>query len=188
MRTVGEILALAFVLVTLLPASALAQEGGVSGPLEAVGPYRVSVKTVTLEPLVNEVRFLVYVVDGATGAPVPEAQVRIRTLNQTYGDQGWAIALNTPQQPELYQANVHLEKPGLWQTAVEVSSSLGNVTVAASSLAVRETVGSSAGGYTFLVTGLILAGGGLYVTWRIRQAQRTRLLSSPGGPATPARS
>lgn len=179
---------LLFWVFTLSLSLAFAQEPGETPSLKQVGPYRVAVTTVTLEPLIADVRFFVWLLDGVTGQPVPEAQVRIRTRNQATGQEGWAFALSTPQQPHLYRANVHFEGQGVWDSVVEVSSTLGEVKIAGPSSVVHFEGNSAVGGYVFLVTALIILGGALYVVWRIRQAQRRRQNPSPGDPLSMAQS
>ncbi|MBI2172464.1 MAG: hypothetical protein HYU30_10725 [Chloroflexi bacterium] len=164
---------------------ASAQEPGETPPLETAGPYQVAVTTVTLEPLVADVRFFVWLLDGVTGEPVAEAQVRIRTRNQATGQEGWAFALSTPQQPHLYRANVHFEGQGVWDSVVEVSSSLGDAEMPGPSSVVHFEESSAVGGYAFLVTALMIIGGALYVTWRIRQAQSRRSRDQTPSAGTP---
>ncbi|MBI4310696.1 MAG: hypothetical protein HY681_02850 [Chloroflexi bacterium] len=175
---------LPFLLLALLWSLALAvahaQEGADSPPYQTAGPYRVAVQTLTLEPLVADVRFFVYVLDGATGQPVPEAQVRILTRHQAGGQEGWAYALTTPQEPSLFRANVHFDQEGVWESKVEVAGALGTVEVAGPASVVHFEKRSAAGGYVFLATALVLVGGGVYVAWRIRQAQARRQGHKPG--------
>lgn len=172
---------------TVLASPAFAQEPPADTPaMKQVGPYRMAVVTTTLQPVQQIARYYVYLQDDVTGQPVPEAQVRIRTTNETTGEQGWAFALNTPQQPTIYTANVQFDQQGVWDGVVEIASTLGTVDMPLDApVVVHAATSSSAGGYVFLVTTLVLISGGLYVTWRIRQAQsrlRRDQASSDGTP------
>lgn len=140
-------------------------------PAQTVGAYEISITAITLEPLVADVRFLVTVLDAETGGPVPDARVTVLSRNEARGLDGWALAVNTPQQPEVYRAEVHYDEAGVWQPRVEVAGDRGKVVVDAPSIPVTETNPSTAGGYAFLVTFAILIAGGGYVAWRIRRAQ-----------------
>ncbi len=164
----------ALALWTLAATVASAQDAGNPPEMELLGPYRVAVQMTTLQPVQADARFYVYLLDDVTGQTVPEAQVRIRTINQATGQHGFAIALSRPQEPHIYTANVRFEENGVYDTAVEISSTLGTVTVAAPQVVVHFGGSSPAGGYVFLAVALVLVGGGLYLTWRIRQAQRQR--------------
>jgi hypothetical protein len=184
-RITGASLVAVLLFWALAVSLASAQEPGEMPASEAVGPYLVAVKTVTLEPLVADVRFFVWLQDGVTGEPVAEAQVRIRTRNQATGQEGWALALSTPQQPHLYRANVHFEGQGVWDSVVEVSSSLGTIEAPAPQTVVHFEESSAAGGYVFLGTALVIVLGGIYVTWRIRQAQSRRSRDQTPSAGTP---
>ena len=154
------------------PIPAFAQDTSRSLPPEIVGPYKIGVTTIILEPLVADIRFLVTVRNAETDEPVTPAQVRIVSRNDARDTSGWAIALNTPQKPELYRAEVHYDAEGIWAPQVQVVSSLGEAILDLQTIPVRHTNPSTSGAYAFVTTFAVLIAGSLYVIWRIRQTQR----------------
>ena len=151
-----------------------AQEGGAEQVWKTVGPYEIGIDTVLSAEGFGDIHYAVTVLDAATKQPVPGARVLIRTSSDSDSTDGWAHALNTPQTPELYKATLQMEDPGTWDIKVEVSSDLGDIVVELPPVEVREQRGSRAGELVFVGVLVVLALGGLYLSWSIRREQRRR--------------
>lgn len=156
------------------PPMGLAQRGSPEPYRVEAGPYRLAIITDPSSLSLGSVRFKVTVHNFESGDPVPDAKVVIRAKHEVDGTEGWANALNTPSNPERYEAQMELDGPGTWLMSIDVASSLGRVQVAIPSISVPEPRKSTAGALVFAgVLGILVLGGG-YVTWTIRRSQRRR--------------
>ena len=169
------VLVLALAAMALDPVFVGAQHDDAERVEETVGPYKIGVTANRFAPYSGDVDFVITVLDATTEQPVPGAQVRIRTRNETNGNEGWAVAVNTRGTPEVYKADVKLETPGSWEASIEVSSQMGDATVALPSLEVQKTVRSSSAGFVYVGVSLVIVLGGVYVCWSIRRSQRKRV-------------
>ena len=144
-------------------------------PAQGAGAlYEVDVVAEAAPRFSGDVHFVITVRDVVTHQPVPSAYVRIFTSNQDDGTGGWAIALNTPQAPQQYEADVRLRSSGTWTISVEVSGANGNVLIDVPPLEVRDPASSVTASFVFIGVLVVFALGGVYVWLRIRQEQRKR--------------
>ncbi len=120
----------------------------------------------------------VYVLEEATGQPIPDVRVLLRTRHEDADTQGRATAHNTPQEPERYDAQMTLDAPGSWRITVEVASALGTVAVEVPTLTVEKTRRISGGTFVFLGVFLVIIAGAAYLWW---STQRRRRRSGPTG-------
>ena len=156
------------------PALVLAQQGGAEPPLKNAGPYEIGVQMVRSDLAVGFAQVAVVVLDGATGQPVPDARVVLRTRHAESGDEGRANALNSPGTPARYQARLSLDSPGAWLVSVEVDSSLGKIALEIGSLEVPAPSRFSSGSIVFAGVFGVLILGGLYLWWSTRGLRRQR--------------
>jgi len=156
------------------PSVVRAKDTGEESDQGAGGLYQIDVVAEAIPRFSGDVRFVITVRDAETRQPVPSAYVRIVTSNQDDGTGGWAIALNTPQAPQRYEANVRLRSSGTWAISVEVSSAIGNALVDVPALEVRDPESSVASSFVFVGVLVVFALGGVYVWLRIRQERRKR--------------
>ena len=91
---------------------------------------------------------------------------------------GRATALYTPGAPEYYKAQVNMYTPGIWRVRVEVSSSLGEISVDLPSVEVLRSRSYMSGSFGFIGVSLVLVLAGRYLWWRIRR-QQGRTATSP---------
>jgi len=166
------LLILALVVWAIIATPVLAQEEGSKQFSGTVGPYEINVVETPSNLSLSQVQVGVTVLNAATGQPVPDARVVLRTKHEVEGTEGWALALNTPDAQERYQALMNLEPPGIWRVSVEISSSLGKVSVEAPPVAVSSGRNFSAGSFVFLGVSLVLVLGVLYLWWTIRREQQ----------------
>ena len=118
--------------------------------------------------------------DEATGQPVPEARVVIRSRHRATGEEGWATALPVPERPEIYRARLKLETPGPWQMRVDIDGPLGRVDTEVGTVHIPEPRQYWAGSLVFAGMSLMLLAGAAYVAWTIRRAQRRRQVADAG--------
>jgi len=109
-----------------------------------------------------------------TAQPVTDARVLIKAVSAEGGQQGIAIALNTPANPGTYTARVELDAPGVWRMSVDISNQQGHIEIEAPSQVVPIPRKSTAGGLVFVGAFVFIALGALYVTWSVRRAQKSR--------------
>ncbi len=186
----GKRLALAFLAGLLLIALGLAAvlaAGGVEAqqsgarPYRAIaGPFLIGVYSNASKLSLGTVDYVVTVNEPVTEAPIGDARVRIKSVAAESGEEGWALALNTPDKPDHYTARVELKDAGVWKMSVEVSSDRGKVEIGTASQVVPKPRLSAAGGFVFIGVFIVLVLGLLYAVWTIRKAQRARDAASVG--------
>ena len=172
-------LSLFFALATPGPGLVLAQDGGSQQVQVRAGPYDITIIESLSTLSLGSVEFYITVLDAATGEPVPDAHVIIRTSHVQEGTEGWARALYVPKSPERYEAEVNLDTPGTWNVTVEVASALGTWEFDALPLEVPALRRYRSGTYVFFGVFLVIFLGIGYVWWSARRAQRRRSAVSP---------
>ena len=161
-----------------------AQEAGVQRFRELAGPYEIKVAIVQSSLSLGTTLLAIYVVEEATGQPIPDARVLLRTKHEGKETEGRASAHNTPQEPERYDAQFTLESPGIWRVTIEVDSTLGRVAVELPPLTVDEARRISAGTFVFIAIFLVLIMGAVYLWWSTRRRQRrASTMDDPGSGA-----
>ncbi len=173
--TIGIILILIFL---LLPPLAYANEHATERFNETVGPYVINVTTEQSTHYSSEIRFVITVLDATTQEPVLDARVRILTINEADGTEGWALALNFPRNPQLYEADLKLDESGTWNVDIEVSGPLERVLFRVPSIEVKGTTGDGMGAAELVLAGvslIALAGGAIYIWLTIRRHRQVRI-------------
>ena len=168
------IVAVLLVAEGFFPPAALAQRGSPEPYQVEAGPFQLVINTDPSSLSLGTVRFDVTVSSSESADPVPNAKVVIRARHETEGTEGWANALNTPSNPERYEAQMELGGPGTWLMSIDVTSSLGRVEVPIPSISVPEPRQTTAGALVFVGVLVILILGGVYLTWTIRRSQQRR--------------
>ena len=169
-------------LLTRLPAFALLVVGALWTPAllpaqapeaeeqrQVIGPYLVDISPSRLRTSPGHQLFLITVLDAEQGGAVSDADVTIRTHNETSGHSGWAVALNTATEPQLFRAIVNVDAAGLWRFSIEIASPLGTETVDLPPVTVEGNQ-QSVGGY--LVYGLVIGAILFGVFYLRRQSKR----------------
>ena len=165
------------------PVTLVAQppENGVQRFRQIVGPYDIKVAIVQSSLSLGTTLMAIYVVEEATGQPVPDARVLLRTKHEDRDSEGRATAHNTPQEPERYDAQITLDAPGSWRVTVEVASALGTVALEVPPLNVEETRKISGGTFVFIGIFLVIIAGAVYLWWSTqRRMRRSGPASWPG--------
>ena len=156
------------------------QEYGVQRFRQIVGPYNIRVALVQSSLSLGTTLIAIYVVEEATGRPIPDVRVLLRTKHEGRDTEGRATAHNTPQEPERYDAQMTLDAPGSWRVTVEVASALGTVAVEVPPLYVEETRRISGGTFVFIGIFLVIIAGVAYLWWSTQR--RRRRSGSTGWP------
>ncbi len=151
------------------------------------GAYEIALGVLPEEAAVGAVHFAVTVSNAETPQPVTDAEVVLVAVDESGRPEYQARALNTPDEPLYYDANITFESAGSWTIRVDVNSpGLGRASVDVP-LEVRDpllTPGTS-GTLLFVGTIAVLVGGGLFVWRSSTRALRKRGAARVGGPAAP---
>jgi len=153
---------------------AVAQEESGEPFKKTVGPYEIEIAASASTLSLGKAIFAITVLDAADGQPVPDARVVLRTKHVLDGAEGWGLAVQTTNTPGRFDAQMNLDTPGVWNVNVEVSSSLGEVSVEGPPVTIPKARGLSQGSFVFLGVFLILASGVLWVWWSARRQLRRR--------------
>lgn len=176
-----------FAVLTLLLAYAVAlfAASGASAQereeVHHVGAHDIRVIPVNLNLGAGSAQYAVVVTDPETGEPVPDARVVLVASNQEESNPGWAIATNTPVDPQLYSVNLKLDSTGAWEISADVSSSLGADLVDVTTLEVPSVNRLTQGSWVFLGVFVAIMGGIAYVWWSARR-DYIRKRSAQAGP------
>ncbi len=169
-----------FLVLASAPGLADAQQTGAKPYRAQAGPYLIGVYSNASTLSLGTVDYVVTVDEPDSMTPIDDARVLIHANHAEQGDRGQAIALNTPDHPNSYTARVELDRPGVWEMSVEVSSGRGRVQIGTASHTVPHPRQSTAGGLVFVGVFAVLMLGVLYVIWSARRAQRQRRLPNAG--------
>ncbi len=174
----GLLSVLRSVFVWGLPAAALAQEDGSKEFQVQAGAYRITVIADPSRLSLGTVLYTITVVNSENAQPVTDARVIINSKSQVEDIAGWAAALHQPSNPGTYKATVQLEGAGIWDSSVEVSSSLGQVEVEVLPLTIPEPRQTRSGSLVFLGVFLAILLGVAYLVWSSRKAIKAREAAS----------
>ena len=142
---------------------------------ERAGNYEVSVGVLPETPVIGQLHVTVTPFEASSGDPVTDATVTVVASKDDGASRYISPALNTPAEPNSYDANFKLSSPGDWTLSVDVASdSLGSATFNVG-LKVKNLEYSfvGAGFFVWLLTTAAFVGGGLYV-WRSARRARER--------------
>ena len=157
----------------LLTFTALAQESD-REELRYVGDHDILVLPVNLNLGAGAAHYSVIVTHPETGEPVPDARVVLVTSHADESNPGWAIATNSPAQPEQYDVNLKLDSTGAWAISVDVSSSLGADFVDVTTLEVPSVNRLTQGTWVFVGVFVAIFGGIAYVWITARRDYRRK--------------
>jgi len=141
---------------------------------DQAGPYEVTVSVQPVMPRVGPVHFLVTLTDAATALQANDAKVTILASHEPTQLAYWTRALNTPQSPQLYEANISFQAAGVWTLEVEVlTDGLGpatfSVPLEVDVLAITPATG---GALVLLGVVVILVGGSAFIWYSARRQRR----------------
>ena len=180
-------IALAAVVVSvalLLPLGAHAQSDESFQPLfnREVGPFDIAMSWVPPAPQVGFVNIGVKPTLLTDGSAVTDAQIVLVAETEPEHPDFEVVAVNTPNDPEVYRANLKFEEAGNWVIHVQVDSpTLGQADFRSPLVILPAPIQPGpAGGWVFLGVFVVLAAGSVYIIMAIRKAQATRRMRLEG--------
>ena len=124
-RRSGFFLGLLLVL-SLLPLAGTASANGAVRLVvidEVAGPYLLRVGVLPADPTVGPLHVSTLIQDASGDTAVDDATVRVSIAGA--GTASQSDAVNSPQNPQLYEANLLLDSLGDWQATLDIESPLG---------------------------------------------------------------
>jgi len=177
--------ALIAVVVTVgltLPHHAAAQSDETFQPLfkREAGPFDVAMSWVPPSPQVGIINIGVKPALLSDGSPVTDARITLVAESEPDHPEFEVVAVNTPNDPEVYRANLKFEEAGNWVVHVKIDSpTAGQADFRSPLVILPAPIEPGAGGaWVFLGIFLVLAAGSVYIIMAIRRSQaarRTRL-------------
>ena len=163
-------------LLLMLASSGLAhaQDSELNEVRIATGPYDLLVIPVNTNLAAGFAQYSVVVRNAETGEPVPDAKVVLLADNEEEGYEGWANALNSPANPEQYDARLNLDSTGKWLISVDVDSPLGRGGGEVAMLEVPALQRYTSGSLVFFGVFAVILAGVAYLWWTARRTQRRR--------------
>ena len=93
---------------------------------EVAGPYQLRVGILPADPIAGPLHVSIRILDAGTQEAVEDATVRVSTTGP--GTPGETNAVNSPQEPQLYEGNLWLDALGDWQVTLDIDSPAGPAT------------------------------------------------------------
>ena len=91
-----------------------------------VGPYQMRVGILPGNPKVGTLHLSIVVQDAETGGAIADAAVMVMATGPVGATKAGPMpALNTPQNPQFYDADINLDMEGSWTLTLETDSELG---------------------------------------------------------------
>ena len=122
-------------------------------------------------PKVGHVHFSITLSDVETSSDVTDAEITI-VANDEGGEPAYqALALNTPQEPRFYEANISFRAAGSWSLEVRVDSPrLGATTFSVPmEVEIQSIAAAPEGTLVFIGLMIVLVGGATYVWYSARR-------------------
>ena len=141
------------------------------------GPFDVAVSLVPPAPQVGFVNVAIKPSLTATGEAVTDARVLFVAEDEPGSPVFEVVAVNTPDRPRVYRANMKFEEAGNWVLHVNFDSpSYGRADFRAPIVVLPAPIEPGPeGGWVFLGVFMVLLAGALYAAKSIRKAQASQL-------------
>lgn len=145
------------------------------------GPFDIAVSLVPPAPQVGFVNVALKPSLAGTGEAVTDARVLLVAEEELGSPVFEVVAVNTPDSPRVYRANMKFEEAGNWVLHVQLdSTSHGQADFRAPVVVLPQPIKPGAeGGWVFLGVFIVLLAGGLYVVRSIRKAQASQQQAHP---------
>ena len=168
----------------LLPLGVHAQSDKSFQPLfnREVGPFDIAMSWVPPAPQVGFINIGVKPTLLTDGSPVTDARIVLVAETEPGHPDFEVVAVNTPNDPEVYRANLKFEEAGNWVIHVQVDSpTLGQADFRSPLVILPAPIQPGpAGGWVFLGVFVVLTAGSVYIIMAIRKAQATRRMRLEG--------
>lgn len=173
--------ALAAIVVSVvlsLPKDAMAQSDETFRPLfnREAGPFNVEMSWVPPSPQVGIINIGVRPKLLSDGSPVTDARITLVAESEPEHPEFEVVAVNTPNHPEVYRANLKFEEAGNWIVHVKVDSpTMGKADFRSPLVILPAPIEPGTGGaWVFLGIFLVLTAGSLWIVMAIRRSQAAR--------------
>ena len=174
----------ALVLAVAVPLGVYAQTDETFQPLfsRESGPFDVAMSWVPPSPQVGIINVGVKPTLAADGSPVTDARILLVAESEPEHPEFEVVAVNTPNHPGVYRANLKFEEAGNWVLRVQISSpSMGQADFRSPLVILPAPIQPGAeGGWVFLGVFIVLAAGSVYIVMAIRKAQAARRMRLEG--------
>ncbi len=173
-RQAGVVAAAVALLTALalgLPDSARAQVEAKEIFRHRQGGYEMGLAVLPYPPKVGHVHFSITLSDVETSSDVTDAEITI-VANDEGGEPAYqALALNTPQEPRFYEANISFRAAGSWSLEVKIDSPrLGATTFSVPmEVEIQSIAAAPEGTLVFIGLMIVLVGGAAYVWYSARR-------------------
>ena len=183
-------IALAVIIVSIIaltpPQDARAQSDEDFQPLfnREAGPFDVGMSWVPPSPQVGIINIGVRPTLLSDGSPVTDARITLVAESEPEHPEFRVVAVNTPNHPGVYRANLKFEEAGNWVVQVKVDSpTMGQAEFRSPLVILPAPIEpGSEGGWVFLGIFLVLAAGSVWIVMAIRKSQATRRMRLEGRP------
>ena len=180
-------IALAAIVVSIaltLPQVARAQSDERFQPLfnREVGPFNVGMSWVPPSPQVGIINIGVKPAMLSDGSPVTDARITLVAESEPDHPEFEVVAVNTPNDPEVYRANLKFEEAGNWVVQVKIDSpTVGQADFRSPLVILPAPIEPGVGGaWVFLGIFLVLSAGSVYIIMAIRKSQAARRMRLEG--------
>ena len=167
-----------------LPQEARAQSDETFQPLfnREVGPFSVGMSWVPPSPQVGIINIGVKPAMLSDGSPVTDARITLVAESEPDHPEFEVVAVNTPNDPEVYRANLKFEEAGNWVVQVKIDSpTVGQADFRSPLVILPAPIEPGVGGaWVFLGIFLVLAAGSVYIIMAIRKSQAARRMRLEG--------
>ncbi|MCE2458119.1 MAG: FixH family protein [Dehalococcoidia bacterium] len=167
-----------------LPQVARAQSDERFQPLfnREVGPFNVGMSWVPPSPQVGIINIGVKPAMLSDGSPVTDARITLVAESEPDHPEFEVVAVNTPNDPEVYRANLKFEEAGNWVVQVKIDSpTVGQADFRSPLVILPAPIEPGVGGaWVFLGIFLVLTAGSVYIVMAIRRSQAARRMRLEG--------
>ena len=167
-----------------LPHEARAQSDETFQPLfnREVGPFNVGMSWVPPSPQVGIINIGVKPALLSDGSPVTDARITLVAESEPDHPEFEVVAVNTPNDPEVYRANLKFEEAGNWVVQVIIDSpTVGQADFRSPLVILPAPIEPGVGGaWVFLGIFIVLTAGSVYIIMAIRKSQAARRMRLEG--------
>ena len=179
----GVLMLLTFAFVALLLAvapldgfttSSAQANGGTRAVVQnaRAGPYELQVGIFPGKPTVGNLHLSILVKDAEAGTPFTEATIMVAAQGPAGAtDVAPVQATTTPQSPQFYDVDIHLDVEGNWILTLDMDSRLGQASL---DVPLEVTAGGGLNLVWLLVGAVAVVALGIWLTDRIRARRKTR--------------
>ncbi len=168
----------------ILPQDARAQSDETFQPLfnREAGPYDVAMSWVPPSPQVGIINIGVKPALLSDGSAVTDARVTLVAETEPEHPEFEVVAVNTPNDPEVYRANLKFEEAGNWVVHVKIDSpTAGQADFRSPLVILPAPIEPGVGGaWVFLGVFVVLTAGSVWIVMAIRRSQAARRMHLEG--------